>query len=180
MYAIHFGFLFQNLNVTFFFLSSHMYDKKKKLQHIFQLFQDKKKKERNDFVQSFFWPLSTFYYFPEVWSWGTWVPEYCQQPFVAPNGCSRGHGEGTRHYQRGTEGSPEEKILYNSLLFSSSHVLLIKCVVYKYPWNIVEHWYNLVMNHWIIIFVTFNFCIFKKQNVFSHDFLTIKIKFIEE
>lgn len=54
MYAIHFGFLFQNLNVTFFFLSSHMYDKKKKLQHIFQLFQDKKKKERNDFVQSFF------------------------------------------------------------------------------------------------------------------------------
>lgn len=124
---------------------------------------------------------STDYYFSEVWSWGTWVPEYCQQPFVAPNDCGRGHGEGTRHYKRGTEGSPEEKIIYNSLLFSSCHVLLIKCVVYiKYPWNIVEHWYNLVMNHWIIIFVTFNFCIFKKQNVFSHDFLTIKIKFIEE
>lgn len=130
MYAIHFGFLFQNLNVTFFFFSSHMYDKKKKLQHIFQLFQDKKKKNAMIlFNLFFFWPLSTFYYFPEVWSWGTWVPEYCQQPFVAPNDCSRGHGEGTRHYKRGTEGSPEEKIIYNSLLFSSSHVLLIKCVV---------------------------------------------------
>lgn len=129
----------------------------------------------------FFWPLSTFYYFPEVWSWGTWVPKYCQQPFVAPNDCSRGHGEGTRHYQRGTEGSPEEKILYNSLLFSSSHVLLIKCVVYiKYPWNIVEHWYNLVMNHWIIIIIRNIKLLYLKQNVFSHDFLTIKIKFIEE
>lgn len=158
MYAIHFGFLFQNLDVTFFFFSSHMYDKKKKLQHIFQLFQDKK--NRTKWFCSIFWGIyPQIIIFLEVWSWGTWVPEYCQQPFVAPNDCSRGHGEGTRHYQRGTEGSPEETILYNSLLFSSSHVLLIKCVVYKYPWNIVEHWYNLFMNHWIIIFVTFNFCI---------------------
>lgn len=128
--------------------------------NIFSSYSKIRKKRTQWFCSIFFfWPLSTFYYFPEVWSWGTWVPEYCQQPFVAPNGCSRGHGEGTRHYKRGTEGSPEEKILYNSLLFSSSHVLLIKCVVYKYPWNIVEYWYNLVMNHWIIIFVTFNFCI---------------------
>lgn len=54
MYAIHFGFLFQNLNVTFFFLSSHMYDKKKKLQHIFQLFQDKKKKNAMILFNLFF------------------------------------------------------------------------------------------------------------------------------
>lgn len=54
MYAIHFGFLFQNLNVTFFFFSSHMYDKKKKLQHIFQLFQDKKKKNAMILFNLFF------------------------------------------------------------------------------------------------------------------------------
>lgn len=152
-------FYFKILMLLFSFFRPICTIKRKKLQHIFQLFQDKKKKNAMILFNLFFWPLSTFYYFPEVWSWGTWVPEYCQQPFVAPNDCSRGHGEGTRHYQRGTEGSPEEKVIHNSLLFSSSHVLLIKCVVYKYPWNIVEHWYNLVMNHWIIIFVTFNFCI---------------------
>lgn len=57
MYAIHFGFLFQNLNVTFFFFSSHMYDKKKKLQHIFQLFQDKKKKNAMILFNLFFFGL---------------------------------------------------------------------------------------------------------------------------
>lgn len=129
MYAIRSGFLFQNRNVTFFFFSSHMYDKKKKNFNVFSSYSKIRKTELNDFVQSFFLAFIHFFYFPEVWSWGTWVPEYCQQPFVAPNDCSRGHGEGTGHYKRGTEGSPEEKILYNSLLFSSCHVLLIKCVV---------------------------------------------------
>lgn len=55
MYAIRSGFLFQNRNVTFFFFSSHMYDKKKKkLQHIFQLFQDKKKKNAMILFNLFF------------------------------------------------------------------------------------------------------------------------------
>lgn len=53
MYAIHFGFLFQNLNATFFFFSSHMYDKKKKTFNVFSSYSKIRKTELNDFVLSF-------------------------------------------------------------------------------------------------------------------------------
>lgn len=63
MYAIRSGFLFQNRYVTFFFFSSHMYDKKKKNFNVFSSYSKIRKTELNDFVQSFFCPLSTFFIF---------------------------------------------------------------------------------------------------------------------
>lgn len=50
-------FYFKILMLLFSFFRPICTIKRKKPQRIFQLFQDKKKKERNDFVQSFFFGL---------------------------------------------------------------------------------------------------------------------------
>lgn len=47
-------FYFKILMLPFSFFSSHMYDKKKKNFNIFSSYSKIRKKERNDFVQSFF------------------------------------------------------------------------------------------------------------------------------